>query len=72
MSEAKNAKKLIPDRLPQGDDQQSKFDALSLIKTGKRLGDDLSVRIGQARLRYLENRATAEDLELLNIELKKP
>ena len=45
--------------------EQERFDAMNLIRTGNRTGDILTKRMGQARLRLLENRATPEDLELL-------
>ena len=44
---------------------QERQDAANLIKTGNRTGDELTKRVGQARLRRLEGRATPEDLELL-------
>lgn len=62
------AKKIIPDRLPPECDEEDKFNALRLIQVGKRCKDDLTFKIGQARLRLLENRATEEDLELLEIK----
>lgn len=63
-------KRLVPDRVPPKCDEEAKFDAFRLIKAGIKLGDDLMKRIGQARLRVLEDRATDEDLELLNIKPK--
>lgn len=62
--------RLVPDRIPPRCDEVDKFTAFSLIKAGIRLGDDLMKRIGQARVRFLEDRATDEDLDLLNIKLK--
>ena len=64
----KEAKKLIHHRLPPECDEEAKFDAFRLIQTGKKCKDDLTTKIGQARLRLLENRATAEDIELLEIK----
>jgi hypothetical protein len=54
--------------LPEGDDEAERFDALNLIRTGNKGGDGLTKRIGQARLRVLENRPNVEDLELLHLE----
>jgi hypothetical protein len=63
--------KLIPDRLPPACSESDRYDAFNLIQTGLRSEDKLTVQIGQARLRVLENRATAEDLELLGIKSNK-
>lgn len=63
-----SVKKIIPDRLPPECDEEAKFDAFRLIQTGRKCKDDLTFKIGQARLRVLEDRATAEDLELLGIK----
>lgn len=63
-------KRLVSDRVPPKCDEEAKFDAFRLIKAGIKLGDDLMKKIGQARVRLLEDRATDEDLELLNIKPK--
>lgn len=43
---------------------QEHQDAMRLIETGRRTGDTETLKIGQARMRFLLGRATSEDLKL--------
>jgi len=60
-------KKLIPERLPTPCSEADRFDAMNLIRTGNRTGDELTQRIGKARLRVLEGRETDGDRDLLHL-----
>lgn len=61
-------RKIVPNQLPPECDEEAKFDAMRLIQMGNRNGDELTKKIGQARLRVMEDRATEEDFEILGIK----
>ena len=61
-------KRLISDNLPPPANEQEKYDAKRLIQIGSLTKDELTKKIGQARLRIQEGRATLDDYELLGIK----
>lgn len=64
------SKRLVSNRIPPQCDETDKYAAKLLIQAGNKNNDELTKKIGQARLRLLENRETADDLVLLGIRLK--